>query len=173
MNMNTEATPQNFHWDAAASVMVPDAPKRADRQYVDGEHYRLGVIEERSTASHNHYFSAVHEAWSNLPEDQALRFPTPEHLRKWGLIQSGYYTVSDFACATPAEAIRLAAFIRSHDPYIVTVVDGATVNRLEARSQSRKAMSKEEFQRSKEAVLEVLATLIGTSKDALSKASAA
>lgn len=171
--MNAEATPQNFHWDAAASVMVPDAPKRADRQYVDGEHYRLGVIEERSANSHNHYFAALWETWANLPEDQAARFPTPEHLRKWALIQAGFYTVSDFACASPAEAIRLAAFIKSHDPYIVTVIDGATVNRLEAKSQSRKAMSREEFQHSKEAVLDVLAALIGTSKDALSKASAA
>lgn len=168
-----EATPQAFVWDGLHSIMVPQRPKLCDRQYVDGEEYRLGVIEERSTNSHNHYFAMLHEAWNSLPDELAMRFPSPEHLRKWALIQAGFYTVDDFACATHEEAMRLAVFLRTHEPYIVTVIEGATISRLEAKSQSMKAMGKREFQESKEKVLDVVAALIGTTRDALSKARAA
>lgn len=171
--MNTEATPQTFVWDGVHSVMIPERPKLCDRQYVDGEKYRLGITEERSTNSHNHYFAAINSAWNNLSDEQAMRFPSQEHLRKWALIQAGYFTISDFACANAEEARRLASFLRTHEPYIVTVIEGATVSRLEAMSQSTKSMDKKTFQESKTKVLDALAELIGTSRDALSKASAA
>ena len=171
--MNIESTPQYFAWDALHSVMVPDHPKRCDRQYVDGERYRLGIVEERSMASHSHYFAMLNQAWANLPEDIAERFPTTEHLRKFALVRSGFYTASEFACSNHEEALRLAGFMRGHDVYAVIVVKGNVITRMEARSQSRKAMSKAEFQQSKERVLAFVANLIGTNVDELQQARSA
>lgn len=141
--------------------MVPRRKALADRTYVDGEDYRLGVIEERSANSHNHYFAMIYESWLNLPEAEADRFPTPEHLRKWAVIQAGYYINSDFACGSNAEAVRLAAYIKGIDDYSVVVVKGSVVMRLIAKSQSMKTMDKQEFQDSKTKVLEIVSGLIG------------
>jgi hypothetical protein len=162
-----------FRWNGEAMEVVRGFQKRADAAFVVGEVYRLEPVEDRSAASHRHYFAAVNEAWANLPEDQASRFPTPEHLRKWALIQAGYFDRREITCASKAEALRVAAFVTPMDPYAVVAVSGAAVAVLTARSQSVRAMGKAEFQRSKDAVLAVLADMLGVTTDALSRAEAA
>lgn len=159
--------PQYFTYDAERSVMVPRRPKLADKTYVDGELYRLGVIEERSENSHRAYFAELHSAWLNLPERESERFPTSEHLRKYALIKTGFYDADAFPCASKAEALRLAAFIRPHDEFALVVVKDATVTRYTAKSQSYKAMGRDEFQKSKTAVLDYVSSLIGTTREQL------
>jgi hypothetical protein len=164
--------PLAFNWDAARSVMVPRQPKLADKVFTDCQFYRLGVIEERSGSSHNHYFAALNEAWSNLPDDLAERFPTSEHLRKFALIKTGYADQHTLACSSKAEALRIAAFLKPVDEFSVIVVRDATVTRYTARSQSNRAMGAKDFQLSKAAVLDFVATLIGTSTRELEQAGA-
>lgn len=164
----TEAAPQLFVWDAGRSVMVPVRRSVADKTYVDGEDYRLGVIEERSAASHSHYFSALNEAFQNLPDDLAERFSTVDHLRRYALIQSGFRDERSIACASKAEARRVAGFIKPMDGYAVVAVKDAVVVVYTAKSQSYRAMGKEDFQRSKQAVLDFVSDLIGVSPDDLS-----
>lgn len=150
-----------FEWNGEAMVPRKGFAKRCDEQFTVHETYRMEVQEERSMRSHRHFFSCVHEAWMNLPEDQAERFPSSEHLRKYALIKSGYCDQSSFVCGSNAEALRLAAFVRPFDDYAVVVVREATVIAYTAKSQSARAMGKEEFQRSKDAVLDYCATLVG------------
>ena len=164
-------SPQPFRWSGDA--MIPLRPRAADREYVVGEVYTLVPEELRSSASHRHFFAAVHEAWQNLPEDMADRFPTSEHLRKWALIKAGYRDERTIACSSKAEALRIAAFIKPMDSYAVVVVREKTVVCLTAKSQSARAMKKKEFQESKDAVLRVLSELLGVSTDELRKAEAA
>lgn len=155
-------------WDGDA--LVPAGPvwaRRADQQWVVGERYQVEIRQERSAASHRHFFAAVHEAWQNLPEDAAERFQTSEHLRKWALIRAGYRDERTIVCASKAEAHRFAAFIRPMDDYAVVLVSQAVVKVCTAKSQSVKAMGRKEFEASKAAVLDVIAGLIGTSPDAL------
>jgi hypothetical protein len=147
--------------------------KRADAAFVVGEVYRLEPVEDRSAASHRHYFAAVAEAWANLPEDQAARFPTSEHLRKWALIQAGYHNRRELLASSKAEAARLAAFIEPMDEYASVTVRVGAVEVLTARSQSVRAMGKTDFQKSKDAVLEILAATIGVTVDELNRAQAA
>ena len=64
--------------------------KRADESYVVGAQYMVEAREARSIASHNFYFAAVHEAFLNLPEAMAERFPSADHLRKYALIRAGF-----------------------------------------------------------------------------------
>jgi hypothetical protein len=161
--------PTLFRWDAERSVMAPLRASRADHIYTDQEIYRLGVIEERSTNSHNHYFAALAEAWLNLPEQLSARYPTVEHFRKTGLIEAGFCDTHTLVCSSKAEAQRVAAFARPIDEYSIVTARECTVTRYVAKSQSVRAMGKGDFQASKQAVLEWAAAQIGTSSAALAK----
>lgn len=147
--------------------MQPLNPRAADRAYVIGEVYRLVPHEERSARSHNHYFASLHEAWTNLPEEAAERFPSVDHLRKWALIKAGFRDERSIACSSKAEAQRIAAFVKPMDEFAVVVVREAVVVVLTAKSQSVKAMGKQDFQASKDAVLEIVSELIGVKPDQL------
>jgi hypothetical protein len=166
----TEGAPIEVHW--TGEVFRPTNGfwvKRAGLQYAEGEVLHIVNQEPRSTNSHKHYFSAVNEAWSNLPEEMAERWPTPDHLRKYALIRTGWCDSHSITCSSRAEALRVAAFIRPTDEFAVVDVKEAVVTRYVAKTQSYK-MGKEDFQRSKDEVLNFLAGLIGTTKKQLAQA---
>lgn len=141
----------------------------ADKAFVVGEVYRLTEEHERSAASHRHFFAVIHDAWLNLPEGTAERFPTSEHLRKYALIKAGYRDERTFVAGSRAEALRLAAFVRPIDDFAIVTTSGATVTIWTAKSQSVRAMGGKAFQESKQAVLDVIADLIGVDPTTLSR----
>jgi hypothetical protein len=150
--------PLNAHW-----------ARRADALFVVGETYVLVPHEERSPNSHKHQFAEINEAWQSLPENLSALYPTPDSLRKYALIRAGFANVTTFAVTSGAEAVRLAAAIQTIDPFSVVEVRRDAVLRYTARSQSMKAMGKADFQRSKQAVLEIVAEMIGVSSSDLSR----
>ena len=153
--------PLPFEWDGEAMRVLPGFQRQADQAFVIGERYRLAPVEDRSAASHRHYFAAINEAWANLPEGMSDDFPTPEHLRKAALIRAGYRDERSVVCASRAEALRVAAFIKPIDDFALVATSGTTVCVYTAKSQSVKAMGKEDFQRSKDATLGIIAQMIG------------
>lgn len=157
--------PLAFAWDGEA--MIPRAPRLADKAFVVGEVYRLVVHEERSLSSHNHEFAWLNEAWKNLPEDFAEQYPSAEHLRKRALIDAGFYDEQIVDAGSNAAAIRVASAFKAREEFSLVIVRGALVVIRTAKSQSRRAMDKQEFQRSKDAILETVANLIGVAPDAL------
>lgn len=157
--------PTVFNWDGEA--MVPLSPRLADRQYVVGEQYRLAVEQERSQASHNFYFAAVHDAWMNLPVDVAVEFANDTHLRKHALIKAGYCNKKSILCASNAAAIELAAYIKTFDEYAIVTIEGRMVTIFTAQSQSKAAMGKVKFEESKTKVLDIVAGMIGVTADTL------
>lgn len=165
----SEVAPLYFEWDG--EHMVPLRPKLADKEYTIGERYRLGVIEERSAQSHSHFFAALQQAWLNLPEREAERFPTTEHMRKYSLIKTGFCHEKQIVCSSKAEAIRFAAFVDGMDTYALVLVKDNIVRHFTAKSQSYKSMGKEEFTRSKSAVLDYVSSLIGVTQKELAQAS--
>lgn len=170
----TEAPPILFTWTGDSfSPAGSHWAKQADKHFVIGERYALIEHQERSQKSHAHYFAMVNDAWQSLPEHLAEQYPTSERLRKHCLIKAGYADSQTFVCASKAEAQRMAAFIRPIDEFSIVSVKEATVTRWTAKSQSVKAMGREDFQRSKDAVLQVLSDMIGTTPSELQKAKAA
>jgi hypothetical protein len=165
--------PITYVWSGEAMEPLPRFHNLANASLVVGERYTLVEHQERSQASHNHYFAAINEAWQNLPEDIAANFPTSEHLRKRALIQAGYCDERTFVASSKAEAVRLAAFLKPIDDFAVVTVSGAVVTSYTAKSQSMKAMGRAEFQKSKDNILAILAEMIGTSPAALSQSRAA
>lgn len=147
---------------------LPRFQRVADHHYGEGEVVPLIRQEERSEASHAHFFATVNEAWKNLPETVADRFPTADGLRKWALIKGGFCDQRSVACESKAQALKVAAWSRQFDPEAIVVVNDNVVTAYSAHSQSYRAMGKDRFQASKSAVLEIIAELIGVDPKTLS-----
>lgn len=156
-----------FEWTGEAMMPVRGFQKRCDEQFYIGERYRLEVVEERSTATHNHEFAFLNEAWKQLPEALADLFPSPDHLRKRALIDTGYFDEEAVDAGSNAAALRVASFVRSKDDFALVIVRGPIVLVRTAKSQSRRSMNKAEFQASKQAILEIVSALIGTTAEKL------
>lgn len=166
----TDSYPLLVDWDGEVFKPANSAwAKRADEKFIVGERYTIEVREARSEASHRQFFALVNETWQNLPDDLAARFPTADHLRRWALIRAGFRDERSIVCASKAEAQRIAAFVKPMDGYAVVVVRDAVVIVYTAKSQSMKAMGKADFQRSKQAVLDIVAELIGHTGQSLQK----
>lgn len=151
--------PMAFTWDG--EHMVPRKPKYADKVYTIGENYLLAPIEERSEVSHRHEFAFLREAWLNLPEDLAPLYPTSEHLRKRALIDTGWYNEKIIDAGTESAAIEVASILKDLDEFSLVIVRGSIVVRRTAKSQSRRKMNKEDFQKSKNDILELVSAMIG------------
>jgi hypothetical protein len=160
--------PLPFTWDGEAMTPLPRFAKECDRRYIIGERYFMDEVEERSDVSHEHEFAWLREAWLNLPEKYAELYPTAEHLRKRALIEAGWYDEQIVDAGSNAAALRVAAAFRSREEFALVIVRGAFVVIRTAKSQSRRAMKREEFQRSKTAIMEIVAAMIGVEPSSLS-----
>ena len=152
-------------------VFTPTSPymqRRADKQFGKGEILRLLHNPERSTKSHNHLFAAVEDTWRQLPPLMAERFTSPDALRRYALIKSGHCYSNSITCPSHADALRVAAFVRSNDEFSIVTVEKNVVTKYTAKSMAYTAMSKDEFKKAKEDVLGVLANILGVAKGELS-----
>lgn len=168
----SDAPPLVCTWNGEAFEPVGRFRKVADAHYVIGERYALVEHHERSSATHRHYFAAINEAWQSLPERMSAQFATSEHLRKFALVRTGYHDSHSIVASSKTEALRLAAFIRPVDEFAIVTVEGATVTRFTAKSQSMKAMGGKTFQESKQKVLDYIDDLLGVARGETEKAAA-
>lgn len=158
-----------FVWDGEVMRPLPRFADLCDRQFAVHEEYPMQIVENRSLASHNHYFAAVAEAWQNLNEGDAKRFPHPEALRAWALVQCGYATQADYACETARDARTLATALRRMSPLAIIQIRGNVVRHFEAESQSMAAMKRDRFEQSKADVLALVAGMARTTPAELKK----
>lgn len=106
-------------------AMVPVLRYRnlAARQYGsedEAAEHMLIPMHARSSASHSQYFAALKDGFDNLPEKVAARWPTATHLRKWLLIETGWFTEKEFVFegrGAELQAKRLALFCRTEDEF--------------------------------------------------------
>lgn len=161
----TSPAPQYFVWTGKA--MEPVHPARAERAFTLGETYRLGTADDRTAAEHRFFFAAVADAHRNLPEAMADQFPTPDALRKYALIKCGYYEIDTLVCPDDRTATMAATFARHVEDFVIITIEGNVVTRFTAKSQSYRSMSKAEFRKSKEDVLDFLVALLSTTRHAL------
>lgn len=138
--------------------------QQAASQWSLGEKKFIEAREERSAASHSHYFAELTALWENLPDGLAERFPSLDHLRRYALIRAGFRDERSFVCKSAAEARRFAAFLRPMDEFAVVGVHEAAIVVWTAKSQSLRAMGRQEFERSKASVLDFVAGLIGADR---------
>jgi hypothetical protein len=163
--------PIAYQWDGEA--LVPRVPQLADKHLVVGETYMMVPHEDRSSATHKHEFAWLRDAWLNLPEDVAVNYPTEEHLRKRALIEAGFYDETIVDAGTKAAALRVASWAKAQDDFALVFVRDQFVIKRTAKSQSRRAMKKAEFQKSKTAIMEIISAMIGVTPAELQSARAA
>ena len=144
-------SPIYFTWNGEAMEPMDRFSRLAERTFTSGHAYRMIVEEERSGASHRQYMAAVHEGWMQLPEPWDIAFPTEQHLRKYLLIKAGFCTITKVAGAKRVPV----------DDYSIVCEEDGVTTIYQAKSQSYRAMGKEEFAKSKTAVLDLLADMIG------------
>jgi hypothetical protein len=147
--------------------------RMANDHLVVGQRYRMVEEAERSTASHNHEFAWLTEAWNSLPDELLAQYPNKDVLRKHGLIAKGHCTMVQHVCPTKAEAERLAAILKPRDIYAVVVQRGNVVTEYNAVSQSRRAMGPAQFQQSKSDLMDFVGDLLGVDPETLGKQSEA
>lgn len=154
-------------WKDGALIPEPRFARWCDEQFGEGEVIQLERHEDRSTNSHNHYFAALKTCWENLPDIEVQeRFPTVEAMRKWALIKAGYYTESSIVADSPEQATAIAAFMGRQEGQIIVVKENV-IKKYNAKSQSYRSMDKDEFQKSKSDVLDVVAELIAVTRKRL------
>jgi hypothetical protein len=169
------ASPLPFMYEGDGRfAALPRAKAACAEHYGQGEVVMLAPVEERSEVSHRHEFVWLKDAWASLPEHLAAEYPSPEHLRKRALIATGWALMRDYACASRAEATRLAATLKAElDEYVVIQLQDTVVRVFRAKSQGYRKMNREDFQASKTAILEWVAGLIGVTPEQLTRARAA
>lgn len=164
------SAPISYTWSGEAMIPSPRLLARCNEQFNVGERYLLIEHEERSMRSHAHQFAEISEAWANLPEELQPQYPTPEHLRKFALIMTGWCDKRQLVCRSQVEAERIARFMKPQDEYAVIDVSGNIITEYRAKSQSLKAMGAKDFQRSKTDVLHYIAPMARTTPEQLKKA---
>ena len=133
----------------------------------EGETVFVEVERARSPSSHKHQFAWVKDAWANLPESVAAMpwAETAETLRKHALIATGFHQTYVIDCGSAAAARRVKAALVASDAnshgYALARVTGPVVQVWTPQSQSMRAMGKEKFQESKQAILDWIAAKIG------------
>ena len=135
--------------------------------YEIGEHVIVSIERGRSMASHRHQFAWMNDAWLTLPEEHRSQpwAETAETMRKHALIATGFHQTYTLDCGGSATAQRVkmalvSAEAKSHG-YAIGQVRGPVVTIWTPKSQSIRAMGSEEFNRSKQAVLDWVADKLG------------
>lgn len=165
--------PLRYDGDGEFKTVNKYHARAADKALVIGEVLTWQQVQYRSEKSHAHFFSLVHEAWLNLPEQYAMEFPNETSLRKFALIKTGYCKIHKMVMDNNAEAIKQAAFMQSLEEYSICEIIGNVVTVWTAESQKYRAMGKKTFQKSKDDVLTFLSQFIGTDVATLKQAQAA
>jgi hypothetical protein len=168
-------SPLSYTWEGDCFRPLRHCQKECDRRYVIGQRYRLDEIQERDMVKHARQFAFIADAWENLPERYANEpwAQSAEHLRKFALIKTGCCNTETFACNSRAEAMRWAAQLRSDNEYAIVTIQGTTIYRFTAMSQSVRAMGAAQFYESRKKVMAFVAELIGTDAETLSRQGAA
>jgi hypothetical protein len=165
------SVPLLYVWDGAAMTPMPHFRKLAGEAFKVGRLYRLAEAEPRSATSHRHYFAVINEAWLNMPETEREQWLTPDELRKWCLTFTGWRTIREYPARTETEAIRVMKYLQGDERYSRVEVDRETniVRQIIPMSQSEPAMSRTDFQKSKDDVFRVLAEKLGVDVDTLTR----
>lgn len=106
------------------------------------------------------YFAILRKCWENLPEDQAERFPSWEHLRKWCLIRAGWCEMQILTVGPNVRSIAEA--MRKLNRFAVIAVNGEVITVFTAKSQSRKNQPKAQFVETSQKVYDILSKMLGT-----------
>lgn len=149
-------------------------PATAFWQRVISEQTPIGAVEwqefspddEVSDAERAAFFAQVGEAWKNLPDDLAARYPSPDHIRKRALVTTGHCDITDHVCESEHEIGMIQRFAARNE-YAVLVRKDMVIRELVPKSMKKGGMTKKEFREAAEDVRRVLSELLGVDIETL------
>jgi hypothetical protein len=150
-------------------VALPRYHNLCNAQFAVDEEYALEQVQGRSRASHNQYFAAVAEGYSNLAEEYAQEFEDEDHLRYWCLCKAGFCTKTTWVLNTKEDARKMREALKKENVNTIVGVSDNVCTVYHPESQSRPAMRKERFEESKRAVLDLIASMANTTRKELEK----
>lgn len=150
-------------------VPLPRFMKLFDEQIAVSEEVALDRVQNRSMASHNHYFASLHEGYLNLAEEYAQEFDSEEHMRHWCLCKEGFCTSTRWVMNTAEDARQLRKALKEANASTIVGVEGNVATVYHPYSQSLAAMGKTIFEESKQAVLARVASMARTTVAELNK----
>lgn len=151
-----------MRWNGEALEPTSHTEAKCQESFEANRVYAVDVIDARSQAAHSRFFAVVNELWHNLPERMMHDYPTSEHLRKRGLVETGFCTEQVHVCKTKAEAQRTAALIRSIHEYSIVVASENVVKIYAPMTQRISEMGSKQFYQSAEKVEGWIRNLIDT-----------
>jgi len=159
----SKGVPLTYTWDGQAMVPVPRLAKIARERFEVGQRYQLEEVQDRDMIKHRRQFAFIKRAWENLPEQYASEpwAQSPDHLRRFALIKEGFANTETFTCGSKAEAMRWASQLRADNEYAIVTVQGSTIYRFTAMSQSTRAMGAKMFYESRAKVMAFIDNLLG------------
>lgn len=178
--MGVPARAPQIIYDWTGEVMRP-LPFHLDlclRTFESGKRYKLTQARQRSRESHGHYFAVVTRYWENWPHGYERKFPNADQLRKHALIRTGWYVQIVMAHSCSESAVHYVTTFKRQIDYaegsIVTTERGtATVMRVAVTQQllgdDGVGMDDEEFQKSKQSVLDFCASVTGISPEQMGR----
>ncbi len=164
--MTGRVPPMLYRWTGQAQEPLASFRAMAAHRLEVGAVYRLVVEEARSEVSHSHEFAWLKPAWQSLPDTLKGEFPSPEHLRKRALIETGWCSMQDYVCGTKAEAARWSANLRRElDEYALIQVSESVVRVFRAKY----AMGRADFQASKSDIMTWISGLLEVEPETLAR----
>ena len=152
-----------FEWrDDGVMNPLPRFKALCDRQYVVGEQYALGPVEEVGQGSRGGFFAELRDYWDSLGEDH--RFESFDHFRKRALVAAGWAKHSQFVMDTPKDAREMAVGLRRVDEYAVVRVEGSVVDLWIPKSIAHGQIKAAEWKEVKPRALDWAAKMAGTTR---------
>jgi len=160
-------------WTGTDLELFPASKAWCSEKLKPGEVVSLEFDRERSDKSHRHQFAWLRTAWENMPDNGEPYLRSPETLRKHALIATGYCNAETIDAGSLAAAERVGAYLstmaNNAHGYALVTVRGRVVTCFTPHSQSYKAMGKERFMESKNAILDWIAGNLGVSPEELAR----
>lgn len=166
------SAPLLYAWTGEAMEPISSHYGIARRQFKVGGVYRLGIVEHRSMDSHKQFFAVINEAFANLPDEvrREIGVTSEDELRKWALTHTGHSNVTEYPARSLAEARRVMRLLKEQlSGYFRIEVNDRMLRVYEPHSMEFAKMDRRTFQRAKDDVFIVLASMLGVPIDDLIK----
>ena len=164
-NAKADDAPRSFPFTWKDEALRPFVlPSQIPHRWKSGDVVWLMEDAISGDKSRRHMFAWLRSAWSHLPEEYGDVYLTPEHLRKAALIAAGWCRETVVEAGTSRRADAIAAAMHGMDEFAIVFVRDEYVICRRAKSQAKAAMSADEFNASKRAIMEIIANMIGVAE---------
>lgn len=102
-------------WDGEVFWPAKRHMPTLDKELVVDDVYTIAEVEGRDERRHKAFFARINDRFKSLPESWGDFFKSPDDLRMWALIHTGFCHQDTFTLQDAEEAQRFALYIKKAD----------------------------------------------------------